>query len=261
MLYLVFLHYFERFLPLPIFIDAKRLFEIILAIGFLFLLPALLISNYSKILRTIISIPAFLVFCLFSYLVIDIPEEILDSAKLGNRHYFVTVQGNIEPTTTYTVYRCNTNDLKCERIFTQINGASIFNMSFVVDESMNEIHVLYRGSMIYTDGEHPRRVLASEEYKGFIYNVGILPVDVYPIYGSSSEQYTYSLYRCNTFYKECQKLPFSYSDTGGDIWLLVNEDTNELEMYNWQSGTQDVLIFTYGVEPKCHVEQCAYQEK
>ncbi len=259
--YFAFLRYFGNFLPLPSFMGAKRIYVIILAISFLLLLPALSISSYSKVLRIFISIPAILFCCLFSYLATDIPEEILDSAVLDNHTYYVTVQGNIEPSTTYIVYRCNANSLKCQKIYTQLSGAEFFNASLIVDERMKEVHVLYRGYMIYTDGENPRRVLASEEYKGFIYNIGILPVDVYPIYGSSSEKYTYSLYRCNTSYKECQKLPFSYSDTGGSIWLIINEDTDELEVYNWQSNTNDVLIFTYGVKPKCHVEQCSYQDK
>ena len=259
--YFAFLHYFGDFLPLPIFIVAKRICVIILAIGFLLLLPAFSISSYSKVIRFFISIPAVLFCCLFSYLTVDIPEEILDSAVLDSHIYYVTVQGNIEPSTTYIVYRCNTNSLKCQKIYIQLSGVEIFDASLVVDERLKEVHVLYRGDVIYTDGENPRRVLASAEYKGFIYNVGILPVDVYPVYGSSSEKYNYSLYRCNISYKGCKKLPFSYSDTGGSIWLFINEDTDELDLYNWQSDTNDVLIFTYGAKSKCHVEPCTYQGK
>ena len=57
---------------------------------------------------------------------------------------------------------------------------------------------------------------------------------------------------------ECQKLPFSYTDYGGSFRLTLNEVTNELEMHNWKSDIGDILIFSYGAEPKCYIEQCTF---
>lgn len=256
--YFVLLHYFENLLPLPVFVNTKRIYLIILAIGFIALLLLLAVSKYSVIVRVVLLIFATPFCCLFSYAAIDFPEEILASADLGSYRYHITMEGMIdEPRAIYITYRCNESNLECEIIYSE-TSCCVDEIAIITDEKLNEVHIVRNGNLEYTDGEQPRRVLASEEYKDFLYVVGIPPVDVYPIYGSSSEKYTYSLYRCNTSFKECQKLPFGYSNTGGDIWLIINEDTNELEMYNWQSDTQDVLIFTYGVEPKCHVEQCVY---
>jgi hypothetical protein len=263
--YFVFLRYFQSFLPLPVFIEAKRIYMNILAIGFFALIPISLVINYPIIIRTVLSMLVILSCCVFSYLSIDIPERILTSTEFNNHQYHITVEGDFDQNfVTYIVYKCDVDNFKCQELYSDYSS-SIDSVDFVVDEKLNELHyihyTMFNRIMKYTDGLQPRQILASEEYKGFIYNVTIPSVDVYPIYGSSSEQYAYFLYRCSTSYKECQKLPFSYSDTGGDIWLIINEDTNELEMYNWQSDTHDVLIFTYGDKPKCHVEQCSYQDE
>lgn len=256
--YLVFLRYFQSFLPLPVFIEAKRIYMIILAIGFFALIPISLVTNYPIIIRIVISMFVIPFCCVFSYLSIDVPQRILKSKDFDNHRYHITVEGDFDQSfVIYRIYKCESDDLKCQELYYDYS-ASIDDVEFVEDEKMNELQVIFRGIMKYTDSLHPRQILTSEKYMGFIYSVTIPPVDVYPIYGSSSRQFAYSLFRCSTSYKECQKLPFSYSDTGGSIRLIINEDTDELEMYNWQSDTGRVLIFSYGANLKCHVEQCVY---
>jgi len=253
----MFRHYPGQFLPLPIFVIVKHIYLNILAIGFFLLLPALVISNYSSIIRIVLLILVTPFFCFFSYAAIDHPEEILASAKLGNHRYHVTIEGIVgDVQTAYNTYRCNGNDLGCEIIYSETSGG-IDDIVLVTDENTKELHVLRNGYIKYTDGEHPRMILASLQYEGFLYAVTTPPVDVYAVYGSLHDKYIYSLYRCTISFIDCQKLPFHYIDSGGSFTFDVNENTNELELHHWRSDTNVILIYSYGKEPKCHVEQCS----
>ena len=116
---------------------------------------------------------------------------------------------------------------------------------------MNEVRALRNDYLIYADGEQPHEILASEQFENNIYYVG-----VYPAYGSSSEEYTYVLYKCQTSFTSCERLPFHYADTGGSFELEFNDSTHEVEVYQWKYKIGDTLIFSLGAEPQCYVERC-----
>ena len=121
---------------------------------------------------------------------------------------------------------------------------------------MNEMHILRKGYMKYTDSEQPRQVLTSEQFGNFIYQVG-----VYPAYSFSSDQFTYMLYKCKISFTECQKLPFHYTDTGGSFKLTFDENTKELKIFYETYNTDDVLIYSYSTVSKCYVERCSIPDK
>jgi hypothetical protein len=242
---------------LPLFIEAKHIYINILAIGFFALIAVSLATKYAIIIRYVLLILAIPSCCVFSYLSIDVPERILKSIYFNNHRYHITVKGNFDETyVTFMIYKCDVDDFKCQELYSEYRGG-IDSVDFVIDNKIDELHAVFNGRMKYTDGFQPHQILASEEYEGFLYNVAIPPADVYYIYGSSSREYTYMLYKCKISFTECQKLPFHYTDSGGTFRLILNESTNELEMYNWKSDTGSVLIYSQGIEPKCYVERCS----
>jgi hypothetical protein len=255
--YFAFPHYVQDLLPLPLFIEAKRLYMYVLAIGFFILILIPLGTRYPLSIRMALSTLAIPFCCVFSYLWIDTPKQILASTNFNNHRYHITVEGNFDETyVTYMIYKCDIDDFKCQELYYDYSGG-IDSVDFVIDKKMNELHAIFNGVMKYTDGNYPREIIESEEYNGYIYSVAILPVDVYSIYGDSNQQYVYSLYRCNTFFRDCEKLPFRYTDDGGAFQLTVNESTNELEMYHWKGSTSRGLIYSYSKEARCYVERCS----
>jgi hypothetical protein len=250
--YFVFLRYFQSFLPLPVFIEAKRIYMNILAIGFFALIPISLVINYPIIIRTVLSMLVILSCCVFSYLSIDIPERILTSTEFNNHQYHITVEGDFDQNfVTYTVYKCDVDNFKCQELDSDYSS-SIDSVALVVDEKTNEMHFVRNDDLIFAYGEQSREVLTSEQLGKYFYYVG-----VYPPYGSPSAEHAYSLYKCETSFAECQKLPFHYTDTGGSFKLTFDENTQEVTMYQWKYNTDDILIYSYGSEPKCYVERCS----
>jgi hypothetical protein len=145
--------------------------------------------------------------------------------------------------------------MACEKIFYNVGWSTLYSASFIVDERMGEVHVFHDGHFEYTDGIQPRVIHWYEEYNDSIYTIGI-----YPPYGSSSDLYTYMLHKCDLSYKSCQQLPFHYTDSGGSYSLTFDESKNELKVYK-SNHPDDVLIFSYGIEPKCYVEGCTVPDE
>jgi hypothetical protein len=210
---------------------------------------------------------------LFSWVILGIlyfPEQILDSADLGDHRYYVTVGPDGEPCClSYRVYRCTLNGLECEVINTE-GMANVESVNLIVDEKRNEVLVIqdsYLGYsyLTYVDGAQPREILTSEQFGDSVYYIG-----VYPPYGPGSfrDQHTYTLYQCPVTFTSCQQLPFLYTDTGGAFKLTFDETTNTLSVYRKCRGgpmcppvTQNddspnkkydyVLIYSYRDEPRC----------
>lgn len=255
--YFAFLHYFGKYFPFPVYIEIQRTYVIVLAVCLFILFPVLLGSKFPILIRVVTLLLAIPFFCLFSYLAVDLPEQILDSAKLANHHYYITVEGAFaEPRTIYTVYKCNAESLECFSRYTDVGGASIDDVNLIVDEKTNEIYALRHGYLIYADGAQSHEVLESEQFENHIYYVG-----VYPPYGSSSDEYTYVLFKCESSFMLCQQLPFHYTDTGGSFKFEFDSNTKEFRIYQWKYNTDDILIYSLGIEPKCHVERCTIPDK
>ena len=147
--YFIFLRYFQSFLPLPVFIEAKHIYMIILAIGFFALIPISWVTNYPSIIRTALSMLVIIFCCVFSYLSIDIPERILTSTEFNNHQYHITVEGDFDQNfVTYIVYKCDVDNFKCQELYSDYSS-SIDNVDFVVDEKLNELHYVQEDYEVY----------------------------------------------------------------------------------------------------------------
>lgn len=252
--YFGFLHYFGEFVSLPTFLTLNRVYILVLAIGSfvsLIILPVTKLSNVARLGIFVLIIP----FCgLFSYLAIEFPKQILDTANLDNHRYYITVEAEFfKPHTIYKTYKCNMAGKECVILNTGVSGASIEDVKLVPDKTTNELRVFRQGYLLYIDGTQPHAILTGEELDEFIYYVGI-----YPDYRVSvTEQHTHMLFKCQTSFRSCQQLPFQYTDTSGSFELRPGNSPNELDVYKWKNSPSDaVLVYSYGAKPKCYVEKC-----
>jgi hypothetical protein len=252
--YFVFLYYFGEFFSLPTFLTLNRVYILVLAIGSFVSLITLPVTKFSNIARFGILFLIIPFCCLFSYLAIEFPKQILDTANLDNHRYYITVEAELfKPHTIYKTYKCNLMGKGCVIINTGVSGASIEDVKLVPDETVNELRVFRQGYLIYIDGIQPHAILTSEELGEFIYYVGIYP----DYHVSVTEQHTYMLFKCQTSFRSCQQLPFQYTDTSGSFELKSGSNTNELKVYKWKNSPSDVvLVYSYGAKPKCYVEKC-----
>lgn len=252
--YFVFLRYSGAFVSLPTFLAFNHVYIVVLAISSFVSLIALPATKFSSIVRLAVFVLLVPFCCLFSYLSMEFPKQILDTANLGNHRYYITVEAEFfEPRTIYKTYKCNMTGKGCVILDTGVSGASIDDVKLVPDETANEMRVFRHGYLIYIDGTQPHAILTSEEFGEFIYYVGI-----YPDYRvSATEQHTYMLFKCQTSFRSCQQLPFQYTDTSGSFELKSDSSTNELKVYKWKHSPSDaVLVYSYGAKPKCYVEKC-----
>lgn len=255
--YFVYLRFFPYLLPLSTDLGIIRSFPLGSIVGFIMLFLALIFSDYSIVVRIIVFLPSAyfcgLISLIFLFSLGSTPEEIYTSTEFGDWHYHITTTG--VPTESWmqvNVYRCNSHDMACERIFYELGGSTVYSAGFIVDDSMGEVHVLHDGHLVFTDGFQPREIHWYEELNDSIYTIGsFLP------YGSSSDRHTYVLHKCESSYKSCQQLPFKYIYIDGSINITFDESTDELKIYLYKSTIGDVLIYSYGTEPKCYVEECS----
>jgi len=256
--YFAFLLYFERLFPLPISIGIENIYIRLLAVGFFILLPALLLSNLSKVFRILIFFLATPFCCGFIYILfLEFPiKETLQTIDFDNYRYYITVESEIaKPHTIYKTYMCDKNGLDCQVVFNYRSGSTIDDVDFVVNENKTALYVLQRGVLVYTYEARPWKVVSSLEQGDFTYYIGD-----YHTYSNSDNQHTYGLYECKNSLASCEQLPFQYTKFGY-LYLRFDERTDELIIYEHRYQQDEVIIYSYGSEPKCFVEQCTVSGK
>jgi hypothetical protein len=259
--------FFKEFIPLPFYLKTKQVLISIIATGYSISLPALLISKFRlvyKLFLIAIAIPI----CCLNTLVVDpfTPEQLLNSANLGEYHYHFIGRGSfVSGNTSYTLYKCNIDDLDCESIFIEyswftIGETALGETKLVVDEEMNELHVILNDwrvdELLYTEGTQPHRYVSSVEVDNLTYHLAIYP-DFFP------EVYPYSakIFQCNNDFTSCQQLPFRYEGKLKPNSLEFDSETGNLQLFGLGSGAKETLIYSYGEHSRCHVvEGCRILE-
>lgn len=79
--------------------------------------------------------------------------------------------------------------------------------------------------------------------------------------GVDCQNRIYSLYKCKLDNTYCKQLPFMYDGGYGGYpsKLIRHEATSEIEIYfepYFDQEQKEVLIYSYGREPRCYVEDC-----
>jgi hypothetical protein len=188
---------------------------------------------------------------------------ILDEAQLGNYKYYISSTIDWDNHSFQTFYKCKKWSFGCEYL---TSSYSAVGWEIIVDEEKKEVTLLGFPGLTFTDGDHPRSYTGaggqlgdhiyylSDECNNFNNEKGYY----------DCESYTYTLYECDLNNKSCNSLPVQYThnDNRNYLWLEPDETTNEINIYEEDFETDDVvLIFTYGEHPRCYVEGCEILEE
>ena len=134
--------------------------------------------------------------------------------------------------------------------------------SLIVDENAHELHVVVDADLLYTVGYPPRKyipMLRSTQRGGYRYNLSQYE-------DSSTDSVIYNLYECNRQFA-CTRIPFVYSissERAAEIRRLfveIDEKTDEVRIFRQFESESAELIFSYGEQPRCHVEGCSIPEE
>lgn len=237
--------YFSKYFPLSTRLEIESVYPLILLFFLILLLPTVFASTRLEIIRVSVFVLGIPYFCLCAFVSVIIPEKILVHAKIGASYYYVTDRKDTELDIIYTIYKCNTNSLECEVPYameTKISG----NIELIVDKKMDEFHLLKNGYPIYADGKKPRLIIESQQFENFIYYIGVYPPDI----DHFGQQRTFMLYKCETTFQACEKIPFNYVAATSiyDFQLEFDDEKKEIKIYE-QSGDEDTLIFSLNSNP------------
>jgi hypothetical protein len=187
------------------------------------------------------------IICLTGFLAMDLPERINNSGRLGNQNYYVSSGGVLlEYFTKYTMYRCNSYGMDCTVVDEEYG--MLFNTDLILDESLKNAHFFVNGYLYFTDGVIPRSYELSYAER--------LGQDIYWLAYYSESPVEFIFYRCNDETRmDCELLPFHYSQKVvkdvKNTELVVDDENKTVSIY-----IDGELIYVYGSEPKCYVENC-----
>lgn len=121
-------------------------------------------------------------------------------------------------------------------------------------------------TVVETEGQIGKEIIFSIEQENPLFYEAVEELDNHVYYlfsscrqmGVGCQNQMYFLYECkldNTF---CEQLPFMYDGEYGGYptELTSDETTSEIEVYIEAYLAENILIYTYGREPRCHVEDC-----
>lgn len=243
---------FENQIPLPILLKFRQVALIYFAVGYFMLIPVSLLARVPKALKVIVSVVATPVICLLGFLAMNLPERINNSGQLGNQNYYVSAAGvKLEYFTKYTMYRCNSYGMDC--IVVDEEYGMLFNTDLILDESLKKAHFFVNGYLYFSDGVISRSYELSYAER--------LGQDIYWLAYYSENPFEFIFYRCNDETRmDCELLPFHYSqEVVKDIKnteLVADGENNTVSIY-----IDGELIYVYGSDPKCYVENCSLIRK
>lgn len=121
-------------------------------------------------------------------------------------------------------------------------------------------------TVIETEGREGKEIIFSIEERNPLFYEAFEQLDNHAYYlfsscrqmGVDCQNQFYSLYKCELDNTYCEKLPFMYDGEYGGYpsELISNGSTSEIEVYIEAYLAENILIYTYGREPRCYVEDC-----
>jgi hypothetical protein len=126
-------------------------------------------------------------------------------------------------------------------------------------------------TVVNTEWLHDREIIFAIEEENPLFYEAFVELDshVYFLFSSCRQMHVdcqnsiYFLYQCNLDNTYCERLPFMYDGELGryPANLISREDTSEIDVYigtyfEEENETSGELIYTYGPQPHCHVEDC-----
>jgi hypothetical protein len=192
--------------------------------------------------------------------------EVDQKEKFGQYTYLIldTEDSDFHPYLAF--YKCAKWGFDCQHLYNSYSAT--IGWKIIIDEQKKEVSLfdeIYK-SFLYTDGENPRNYARGTGgiLKDYLYSLSE-KCDNPTKYESyvDCESYTYIPYKCNINGVLCNPIPIRYTTNSSDYYYWIENDLqNEISLYNSNStNTDDILIFTYGMYSRCHVDGCKIIEQ
>lgn len=190
------------------------------------------------------------------YFVSYIPQ-VIDETEFGDFNYYIVSGMDMDYHSHLSFAKCKKSSPKCIILYRRYDRQDFEEI--IVDKEKNEVSAIGSGPnlrLVYTDGEHPRL------YEGYPTQLGNYIYQMSTDYDScgspTCDVYVYTLYECNLNYMSCDPLPIQYTQEY-EIVIVLEADTitHEISAYDYYD---DLLIFTYGENSRCHADDCVILE-
>jgi len=185
------------------------------------------------------------------------------TAEFKGFKYYEVLTADVDFHGLVLFYKCKKWSFDCQILY---GDYSLTGTTIIIDEQQNEVSWFETGfqRLLITDGENFRGYTGlSAQFQEYEYQISDRCNKLGDKYGTySCESYTYTLYQCNLEYKACKPIRMQYTaDFDVYLDLIVNEETDQLELYKNYDEEYEALIFTYGEHPRCYVEGCEILEE
>lgn len=191
-------------------------------------------------------------------------SRILDEVKHGGIHYYLTYSQ--EPFDGWDDYHITARKGLFDYDSHGLGWVSWNdNLELKYDTTINKMTV------VETSHRVGKEIIFSIEEENPLFYEAFTELDNHAYYLFSSckqihvdcQNSIYFLYQCNLDNTYCERLPFMYDgELGGyPAYLISRENISEIDLYiglyfDVEKETNGVLIYTYGSQPTCHVEDC-----
>jgi hypothetical protein len=237
---------------------------ILFGICVIFLASAQLAKNH-PILRTLLLVPAILIFCLnLIFTWIFFPTLSINTRCNGTTYYISEFSPLSDAQWSYSQLTKWKGFFSYESYFFGVDGAS----KIVCDKENGQTNIVrVPGVLDEIDGKNPRKFanyawaqLGDRQY--FLATDWLVSDGCNTATSHCCDLVTYTLYECSLEYTSCNPLFIQYADDSCDEPILeANEKDNEINLYNdFDDNPDRILIFTYGENPRCYVEGCQILE-
>jgi hypothetical protein len=247
------------FIPLSTMLAIKWARPFVLCFGFVLFILALLLSNFPKVFKIILTILTPVLCCIsalgvFARTDISSIEVLLDSVQTGNNRYdLVQIISLGDPRSPCLLYKCDANDLACEEIsFYYGDCWSREDAKLEINPTTDEVNVFIDDE--WSDGLRLDFTYGSEP-RTYADELELAEYDYYLVYVHTSSNYM--IYQCERDSMNCVHLPFRYHAKKSRYSDLEIDEQSGNIMFTIKGD----LIYMSGKTPKCYVENCFLTDK
>ena len=223
----------------------------------------IVVSTYKKFTAKSNPFQRIIFVCAFPLMLLNILffslfyPTVRDTAFFQGNRYHIVNETNDDFHSYQAFYKCTLFGFYCKRLYGSIGYG---DAKIIVDNRQNEISLFEKSGLSYTYGNQVRYYVGYPlKANDQIYELGWHCNQASPL---DCDKVDYFLYQCNLDYTECKPLPVKYTSYSEDNSLELEEiaETGEILLFD-NFDESPTLIFSYGEQPRCYVEDCQILEK
>ena len=189
-------------------------------------------------------------------------SSILDRVEYAGVQYYITYSQ--EPFDGWQDYH-----ITARKGLFQYNSHGLGMVSVGDDLKLKYDTTINKMTVVETEGLAGGEIIFSIEEENPLFYEAVEELDNYVYYlfsscrqiGVDCQNRIYFLYKCELDNTYCKQLPFMYDGKFGGYSskLIKHEAASEMEIYfepYFDREQKEVLIYSYGREPRCYVEDC-----